>query len=129
MSERSNWNIFTQSGVNWIADGTIYRPNSDLSLDLISTQSRIKLSNGSNAFITPETKYTKEILTFQWYEILNSDSFKAKIENYVINQTYLKITDHLSNDYIGRFISVKRVWITGVAPDVFDLEAIFEQME
>jgi hypothetical protein len=125
---RNVWNIYKDIADVWTADGTIYRPNENLELTLNATQARIDLADGSRSYMTPETKYNKESLLFRWLEIENTDTFWSKIETYVQTQDYLKIIDHLSNEYIGRFISIRRIWLSGVI-DTYDFEAVFERME
>lgn len=128
MANRGTWNIEKKSGVSYVSDGTIYRPNENLSVDLTSTQTKIQLADGSNAFVIPEIAYNKDPLRFVWLSIEQSDTFRTKIENYIINSDYLRITTHLSETLIGKFTYIRRVWLTGEA-DVYDLEAGFERME
>ena len=126
---RTNWTIQKLVGASYQADGNLYAPNESMSDDLVSTQSKTGLADGSNTYMLPSTKYNKEALKFVWLEVPLSDvAFKNKISNYVMNADYLKITDSLANTYIGRFTYVRRIWILGVA-DTWDLEAGFERME
>jgi len=128
---RLTWNIFTEgSGDLWDADGTIYRPNENLEIDITSTQVKKRLADGSNAFVNPETKSIKEPIEFIWLELTGTDynNLRAKIKAYVDAGTKVKITDHNSVDYIGRFLNIKRVWISGVE-DTEDLQSIFERTE
>jgi len=126
---RNSWTIEDKTSGSWVADGTIYRPNEDTSLSLVSTQTKINLANGSQAFVTPSTKYNLQPVVFRWLNIPDTDAFVNKIKNYVINQTYVRITDHNSDTYIGRFINLERLWLSGQDPDTYDLEAEFERME
>ncbi len=123
---RGTWITQIKSGGSWISDGTIYRPNSDLAIRKISTQSKTKLADGSNAYISPAIKYTDEPLAFVW---LNDDgTTKTKVEGYITSRNDVKIIDHNANEYIGRFISIDPKWISGLADDTYDIRAIFEQM-
>ena len=122
---RGTWTIAKYTGGTWVDDGTIYRPNEDFAIDIVSTQAKLRLANGSNAFVTPETFYIRDPLTFTWLELVYNDALIAKVENYIKNHDYLKITDHLGDTYIGRFINLHQVWISGQA-DSFDLQGIFE---
>jgi hypothetical protein len=106
----------------------MYRPNENTTISLVSTQVKVKLADGSNAFYNPETKYVKEPITMTWLDIPNSNSFRTRLENYVINGTVLRITTHLSEQFIGNFISVNRVWLTAET-DAFDLQAVFERTQ
>lgn len=125
---RGTWAIEKKTAGVYGSDGTIYRPNENLSVDLTSNQVKNKLADGSNCFITPEIKYVKEPLSFVWLAVDYSDSFRSKLENYVINQDYLRITTHQSETLIGRFIFVRRVWLSGET-EMVDLEAGFERIE
>jgi len=126
---RTTWTVENWNGSGYDADGTIYTPNESQSDDLTSTQTKLGLANGSQTFMLPATKYNKEALRFVWLEIPESDiAFKNKISNYVINANYLRITDPLSNTYIGRFVYIRRIWILGV-DNTWDIEAGFERME
>jgi len=124
---RSSWNIYElESGDTWALTDTIYRPNENTTMPILSTQQKVQLADGSYGFMSPETKYVREPIEFIWTYV--DDTFKTKIENYVKNATYIKIVDHNSAEYIGRFISVQRIWLTGV-DDTYDFSAVFEIME
>jgi len=123
---RNTWSVEKLNGT-WANDGTIYRPNENVGLNLNATQSKVKLANGDVAYITAETKYNQEPIVFRWLDLAESDSMIDKVRNYVINQDYLRITDHNSDTYTGRFIYIQRVWLSGVE-DTYDIEVGFERM-
>jgi len=125
MASRGTWNLDKWSGSQWVAETAMYRPNENLSIDRLSTQTKVVLADGSVSFITPETKFAREPLTMQFLLIDNSDGFWGRMEDYVENNDYLRITDHLGNFITGKFISIKRVWLAGV-DDQYDLEIVFE---
>lgn len=125
----SDWNIYkwNTSTLLWDADGTIPRPQENLDDEISSTQQKYTLADGSNAFMTPETKYIKEPLNFKWF--LQDLVFKEKIETYFSNNDYLKIETHQATiTYIGRFIHFKPTWLIGQT-DTWEVEAQFERME
>lgn len=124
---RSSWNVEIWDGSDFVADGSIYRSNENLGIEIMGTQSRVPMANGDNAFFSPETKYVPQDLVFQWLEIYPSDPFINKIRDYVRNGSYLKITDHLGNIYYGKFMNLRRVWLKGI-DDTFDLESQFAVM-
>lgn len=126
---RNSWTMHTSTdnGDNWDADGTIYVPNESMALDEKGTQTKIRLADGSNAFVTPETKYNIEPLLMRWMAIDEDDGIVAKVRDYCRNQTYCKITDHNADTYIGRFISCRRIWLSGVE-DTLDIEVTFERV-
>ena len=129
MANRQSWNVeILESGNQYNADGSIYRTNEPLEIQLQSTQSKINLADGSQAFVAPEEKFIRQILIFTWLEIPETDAFRSKLENYVQNQDYIRITTHLGEQLTGRFISVNRVWLTGVV-DTYDLRATFDRIE
>ena len=124
----SKWSIYIEdSGGSWVADTAINRPNEDLILNRTSTQTKVNLANGDEAYITPSTKYRKEPMKLVW--LYDDGTIKSQIEGYVENQDYIKITDHNAVDYIGRFISVNSTWLVGVDTDKYDVEAMFEVQE
>ena len=125
---RGTWAVEKLVSGSYVSDSTIYRPNENFSLAVSSNQAKMKLADGSWAYVSPETKYSSEPFTFRWLEILETDTFETKIEDYVKNQNFLRITDHLSNTYTGTFIISRRVWIVGTV-DTFDIEAVFDQQD
>ena len=126
---RNSWTVYIlQSGGSYVSDGAIYRPNDNTSIDFTSTQQKVGLADGSQAFINSEIKYVKEPISFTWLEIPESDSFRSQIENYVKNQDYLKITTHLGEVIKGRFVNVRRIWLVGTE-DTYDLNASFDIIE
>lgn len=124
----TNWNtyVLNSDGVTWDLDGTVPAANENLESEYISTQQKIKLADGSNGFITPETKRIKEPITIYWAE--TTSALRTKIENYMLDGDKIKIVTHLSEEFIGRFLSMKRVWFSGVE-DSFDVQVVFERME
>ena len=124
---RNSWNIEIWNGATWVSDGSIYRPNENLNIEITGTQSKVQLANGDNAFFTPEVTYVPQDLVFQWLEIYPSDTFLNKIRDYVKNGSYLKLTDHLGNIYYGKFMNMRRVWLKSVT-DTFDIESTYQVM-
>lgn len=122
----STWNVSKKVSGVWTADGTIPRPQADFPKRKISTQMRVALADGSRAFLAPSTKHTDEQFTFVW--ISDDGTVKDKIEGYIEGQDDIKITDHLANEYIGRFISSDATWRVGLEPDAYTVTAVFEQM-
>jgi len=122
---RSSWTIQTKSG-SWGNNGTIYRPNENFSLIKTSTQKKVSLANGDNAYVTPSIKYLNEVLSMTWF--YDDGTTKNQIEGYITNQTDLKIIDHNANEYVGRFISIEAVLLVGEEPDMYDVKATFERM-
>jgi len=125
---RNTWAISTSTdnGQSWTPDGAIYVPNESVSLTDIGTQSKVVLADGSQAFVTPETKYIKQPFVMRWMAIEEDDAFLNKIRNYCRNQSYCKITDHNADTYIGKFISHRQIWLSGIE-DTYDIEVSFER--
>jgi len=123
---RGTWVISTQtgSGLSWETVATIYRPNENIELSKTGTLTQVKMADGSNGWISPETKYNNEPVMMQFLEILEGDTFKAQIEGYVQNATYVKITDHLGGTMTGIFTAINRVWIVGTT-DTYDFQVTF----
>jgi len=123
---RGIWNIETKSGGSWVSDGTIYRPNESMSVKTTSTQKMIQLANGNYAFVTPSTLYNVEPLNFIWF--FDDGTTKTKIEGYIQNHSDLKITDHNSDIYYGRFTDLDITWLRGYSDNKYDVSAIFTRI-
>lgn len=123
---RGTWNIQVKSGGSWGSVSTIYRPNDAYSITKISTQSKLKLADGSNAFVSPSTKSVEEPFSFTWY--WDDGTVKAQIENYITGGSDLKITDDLGNIYHGRFIAIETNRAVGQDSEKYDIRATFENM-
>ena len=122
----STWNIYLwESGSTYTSDGTIPRPNQNLETSLVSNLQIIKLADGSEAFMYPETKYLKGTLTMFFAD--TTSVFRTQIEGYITNGDKVKITTHTAEDIIGRFIDYKRVWFTGI-DDAYDVMVTFKQL-
>lgn len=124
MSRTYDWTLKTQdSGDVWTAYGNLPRPNESFPVGIVGTLIRNQLINGQNSFVQPSNKYNYDDLQFIWYSDTGG-TLKDTIEGYVKNATRFKITDHLSNEYVGRFVQVTPIWISGIS-DEFDITAIF----
>ena len=125
---RNTWDIYTYntSTSSWDSDGTIYRPNESMTIDVISTHQRAMMADGSNARIAPETRSNTDPLTLRWLEIDFDDGLKAKIKGYVDAFTKVKIVTHESEELIGYFQYIRRIWLVGV-DDTEDLEAVLDR--
>jgi len=124
---RGTWNIYVKLGAIWVSDGTIYRPNDDLNLVTVSTQKSVSLANGSRAYYTPSTKYLNSTMEFKWDAL--TTTFVDKIKGYITSQNDIKIINHNSAEYIGRFVGIDAKWIVGSAStEDYDIIAKFEQM-
>ena len=89
---------------------------------------KLKLANGSNAFITPETKRIKEPIVMSFID--TTSAFRTQIENYILNGDKVRITTHIAGEvYIGRIINMSRVWLVGIAPDSFDIQITLERTQ
>lgn len=123
MATRGTWTISVKSGSVWGVNGTIARPNENFKINKSSTQSSIMLADGSQAFMLPSTKSLDTPLTFIWYN--DTGTIKTQVEGYVTNGSNLKITDHNSDIYYGRFTGVGVNWIKGFSTNKYDLQAAF----
>ena len=123
----SYWVIEVQySNNSWHVDGQIPRPNENLELETISTETTVKLANGGEANVTPEVRSLKQPFNMTWIDA--SSSFRTQIANYIDNRETVRITTHLGETFIGRFTSIKRVWLTGVSPDQIDIQITFKRL-
>jgi len=126
MSGTQDWLIYTinSDGVNWDADTNLIRPNQDLENQIISTIQTIKLANGGEAYVTPETKSNKGVISFFWAN--TTSTFRSKIESYMNLGKKIKIITHDNQTLIGRFMDYKRVWFSG-EDSAFDISATFKE--
>ena len=123
----SNWNIsIWESSSTYTADGTIPVPNADLETQIVSTMQKIRLANGDDAFVTPETKYNKQ--PFGMLFVMTTADFRTKITNYIANSDKVQITADTGETFTGKFIDMKRVWFSG-RDDEYDVTVAFEQFE
>lgn len=122
---RNTWAISTfESGGSFVSDGTIHVPNFGFETPTVSNQVKTKLADGSNSFTLPAIKSTKQPIVFLWESV--DKAFITKIEGYVQTGDILKITDQNADNYFGKFIDSRPVWLVGVVGD-YDFQAIFEQ--
>jgi len=123
---RTQWLTHTQtgSGNNWEVDGFIYAPNESLEKNKVSTLTQVKIVDGSYSYVSPEVKFNYEPITMTFLAIEASDEFTSTINDYIDNQTYLKIVDHLGGEMEGIFTSIKEVWLSGLV-DCYDYQVTF----
>ena len=120
----STWNVYVQSsGEVWTLDGTISRPQESMEMERVSTQQQSILITGDTSFMTPETKTLLSPVTFVWYE--QAEALKTQLEEYMTSNDYIKITTHIAKTFIGRFTSVRPMWLTGRDGDFYDIFATF----
>jgi len=120
---RSNWVVQILSGTSWIDDGTLYRPNKNITNKVTSTQQAIELVDGDEAFITPSTKYRTNQVEFAWLQI--DATFLNKIKTYIQNGSGLKIIDHLGTSHIGKFTSLEYIDEVGQDLNLYDISCNF----
>ena len=120
---RNTWTIYKKVASVWTDDGTIYRPNANTVISRSSTLVKTALADGSFGYVSLETKSNSEPVKFVWAYL--DKVYKDKIEAYVTNLNDLKITDHNSTIYYGRFINIESTWLMGEV-DKYDISATFE---
>jgi len=121
----SNWSIYIQtSNLGWDADTAISRPNQDMETKIVSTTSKIRLADGSDAFVTPETYRTKEPFSMFWAD--TTSTLRTQLTTYIENGDIVKIVTHTSEEFIGRFTDMSRVWFSGI-DDSYDVMVTFQQ--
>ncbi len=122
----NDWTIYSlESGNTYILDALISRPNADLETLSVSNLQVVKLANGEEAFIQPETKYYKD--TFTMLFIDTSLSFRNLLGTYIVNGDKIKILTHTGQIFYGYFMSIKRVWLVGMSPDQYDVTVQFKE--
>lgn len=125
---RSSWGVEKKISGVWTSDGTIFRPNEDLTLTKTSTASKITLADGSKVLFTPSTKYQDEPFVLSWLFV--DSTLITKIEGYIEAGTAIRITDHNAKTYVGKFMSITPDWKVGEVDDsgndLYDVDATFE---
>ena len=123
MAERGTWDIARKISGVWTAEGTIYRPNSNLPIEQISTQAKTQLANGGVGYIVPEVLSNPSMLKLTWGYL--PKTYKDQIEAYVTNLYDMRITDHNNTIYYGRFTRIRATWLVG-EEDKYDVASDFE---
>lgn len=121
----STWAIEERVGAAWQNDGTIPRPNDPMDEPVRSNQVKKKLIDGSIAVIAPPTKY--EDLNIRMVFLAQPRSMKTKLEDYVKNNTGVRITTHMSKNLEGYFISSVPVQVLGIDEE-YDITVEFLQI-
>jgi len=123
---RGTWAVEKKISGTWTGDGSLYRPNDSYSLPKLSTQTKVDLAEGDNAYVTPSTKYLDQPMSFAWY--YDDGTTKTKIDTYMDNQNDIKITDDLGNEFVGRFTSITPTRLLGQSTEKYDIRVIFTIM-
>jgi hypothetical protein len=106
------WAISTYNGATWVSDGTIPRPGiSEVEESLLSTAEIVKLSDGSEAKITPQIKYNMGSMSFAFSRLSLTEVTRNKIINYAKNSTGLKLTTHFGYTYQGYLEESSLKWM------------------
>jgi len=122
----SYWDIYTlnSDNVTYTLDGNIPRPNQDMETTSVSTRQKVALANGSSGFVSPETKSVKQPFTMYFAD--TTSALRSKIQGYIDSDDRVKIVTHTGEQFIGKFSDMKRVWLTGVEPDSYDIQITLE---
>ena len=122
---RTAWLVYILSSANtWVLDssGTFYTPNDNLELPKISTGVRTILADGTPATMSPENKSLDEAISFLWKAV--DLVFVDLIRSYIDASYMLKLDDGV-DQYIGKFVDVRPVWLTGQI-GTYDIVANFQ---
>ena len=121
----SYWDIeaYDETNQAFTGAGTIPRPGISTLEDAIETNAEtILLHDGSQATMTPETKYSKTDLQFRWpWQYVRDTNIYDKISTYSKNHTGVQITtnyvsgSNTSNvKFEGYLNNVNRIWLPKV---------------
>lgn len=123
MSE--DWAVaILESGNTYTNDGYMFRPNQDIETKRISNLQIVKLADGSEGFLQPETKYYKDVISM--FFASTTSTFRTKIEDYIANGEKIRITTHTGQMFYGYFIDMNRVWFAGIE-DTYDMVVTFRE--
>lgn len=120
---RNTWAVEKKVSGSWVSDGTIYVPNDFYNYTLTTTMQTLDLADGEQAFVTPSIKYRKGDLALIWYYV--ELDLATKIEGYITDQIDLKLTDHNSNIFYGRFTYCEKQELLG-QEDIYNVRATFK---
>jgi hypothetical protein len=122
----SYWSIYklASDNITYNLDGTIPRPNQDLETEFTSTRQKVALANGASAFVSPETKSVKQPFTMFFAD--TTAALRTQLQGYIDSDNTVKIVTHTAENLIGKFTSMKRVWLTGVEPDSYDVQVVLD---
>lgn len=123
---RTGWLVEKRVADVWVDDGLVNRPNENFERGNLSTMVKVPLANGKLGYMTFTNKSIEQPLPFSW--LFTDKDFVDKINDYVINNDELRITDHFDKEYKGMFTECKPIEITGQYPSKFDMMAVFEIM-
>ena len=122
----NDWNLYVQnSGLTYDYETTIPRPNDNLTTKRVATSAKIRLADGSNAFVFPETKYVHETMAFFW--AMTTQAFRELIEGHITDGDTVKIVTHTSEEFVGFFGDMSRIWLIGM-DDTYDIQVTFERI-
>jgi hypothetical protein len=103
--------VYEESGGSWQFSSYINRPNQDMNTEEMSTMQSTQLADGSQGFITPETKYLKQ--PFQMFFANTTSDFRTLLYGYFRNGTKIKLITHDNQEFIGKITNISRVWFSG----------------
>jgi len=108
-----DWSVYVyeESGGSWQFSSYIKRPNQDMNTEEMSTMQSTQLADGSNGFITPETKYLKQ--PFRMFFANTTSDFRTLLYGYFRNGTKIKLITHDNQEFIGKITNISRVWFSG----------------
>ena len=124
----STWTLeIENSAGEWDLDTPVPRSNENIEISVSSTHQKVKLANGNNAIIRVETRSTKDNITL--YFAKGTAALIDQLKTYMENGDKIRITTHTGYIFIGYFLSVKRVWFTGIEPDEYDIQCVLDVTE
>jgi hypothetical protein len=116
------WDVKTWNGSTFV-DGTDFVNPWDVQSKYVSTEQTEQLADGSEGTVLPTVKAWRS-LSLYWGSA--ATALKSQIEGYIAAGTIIKLTDLLSNAYIGRFRNCDTKETNGVI--VYDISCEFRQV-
>ena len=129
---RDPWTFLESGATGWneITSPRIPNPNTTpISSPTKSTQKRFDLEDGSRAFITPETKYTREPVEFAWL-FQSGPLLYNKFDQVCRDNLYFKIQGHMPDrEWTGKIIQVDEKLLPRQRTDYRDITITLEQQD
>jgi len=117
---------------DYLSDGSkvrFPRSTSEISDDMQSNAYYVKLYDGSEARVSPETKFLKGDIKFSFSPFSVTDELYNKLIGYIENETGIEITTHTGQVFEGYIEDIRKIYIQTGSVQLFNYELTFKQFD